>query len=452
MPYLQRRALQPVIMCAYAEVLIVKKSAILCILLVLVMVLSTVSVSAFAATDPTAGTFKVDGATISKSDDGYYYVNKGFEYIKNSSATGYFYKSVQKSELDKLDANTLYQSATGKDSVPNVDPEGSGDPLYYAFADYYTKDGSTTFSQVVVLVVDTVAPVLDDTALTQWLENPDNEGSLPNDWIKAQEDYKLPLGWVTDISILTEVTAQTERKEEGSDVTNTVNNENMLTITFEYCPTDGHFTEKEWQSGAEIDLTSVNRWWFRYVVTDAAGNEVKSKPFYRYVRDITPPEISLTSTQLKVETSGTKAGQSYTIPTPTYSDAIGVEKSYYIVYKLVNGKYIEIFNSDTKEIVEGYEKFITTDGVLTPASNEVTPTVDGKPQDVLYKVVYHAEDKYGSSSELELKILTTQPVSAVEILDAWKITLIVVAAVCAVAIVVLIFIKPKSKPTNLASR
>ncbi len=420
-----------------------KKRAIICILLVLAFAMSMVSVTAFAATTPSAGTFKVNGANVTKSDDTYYYVNKTFTYTPATDATGYFYAEVSKEDIATLDAGTLFNGGSAvKDSVPTVDTE-SASVTYYAFADYYTADATTTFSSIAILVVDTEAPVIDEAGIKAWVTNSANEGAFPNSWVEATDEFVLPTGWLSDTKYVTESTAVVE--EEGGT---TVNNTKMLNVRFEYRKS-GEALDGEWTSETEsIDLTETGHWKFRFVVADEAGNEVTFTTEANYlefdVRDTAAPEIELTSTQKKVETSGTPAGTAYTIPTPTYTDLAGVEKSYYIVYKLVNGEYVAIFNSDTKEVTKGYDNFITDAGVLTPGSNEVSTTVDGQPQ-YIYKVVYHAQDKNGMTNELELKILTTKADPTTEAFDSWKIVLICVAVACAVAIVVLIFVKPRPK-------
>ena len=143
-----------------------------------------------------------------------------------------------------------------------------------------------------------------------------------------------------------------------------------------------------------------------------------------------------------------KIPNSAALPTPTVT-AVGTSATYtYQITKLVAGEYVVIYDSETGEITEGYEDFVTTAGSLVPGKKEVaTKDADGKVV-YLYKVVYNAKDSYGYTNSLTLNVLTTQPDTEMSAFDVWETVLIVVASLSAVGIVVLLFVKPKDEEEN----
>ncbi|MCM1042987.1 MAG: hypothetical protein NC350_02115 [Corallococcus sp.] len=451
-----------------------KKSAIFSLVLALAMLFAAFTTVAFAeeSTAPSAGNFyqydaaaeNNKGTIISSSTNNVFYTNKHFVYIPQTG-TDYVVAEITKEQVKdfvngKSNGTEIVKIsgyATSVDALLDFSDEASPTTKYLAVAD--KLEGENFYSKTKVVCYDTVAPQIDETKLTEYLENADAEHGFNKAQIGASKELKLPTEWIEDVNILTEETAVVteENKDEETETTRetvTKNDTALLVVSFEYLAPNDYYNEKsEWSSqSTSISATTLGQWRFRYVIKDRAGNEVTSNHFTREVtKGATAPEITLTSSQLKVQTTGTTAGKTYTIPTPTVS-GIGCSASYtYKVSKLVDGKYVVILDSDTKEVTEGYESFITSNGVLTPAANEIT-TRTGDTINYIYKVDYEAVDDYGFVNTLTLNILTTAPDAETSAVDIWKIVFIVIACLSAVGLILLIFIKPKQKTESTNGR
>ncbi len=429
-----------------------KKLSILCLIIVLIVAVCSLTVVALAdeantTTEPTnPGIFKNSSeVTMTASSDGFYYTNDAdFYYTDNSASTTdskYFSAVVTKEEAKTITGAEVAAKADAvKNGIPSITKEDNAG-TYIAFTNV-TAEG--TYTKVKVVCFDTVAPVIDSVKLTEWLEGSENGHEWYNATVGASKDLALPTDWLTDAGILTEATALTDDTSK--------NNSALLTVKVLYCaPSDHYSTSEKWdESDNDISATTYGYWVFRYVICDKAGNEsAASADVKRYIdHPGTAPEIELTSTQLKVKTTGVKAGSTYTIPTPTVT-AVGTSASYtYQITKLVAGEYVVIYDSETGDITEGYEDFVTTAGSLVPGKKEVaTKDAEGKVT-YIYKVVYNAKDSRGYTSSYTLDVLTTQPDAEMSAFDVWETVLIVVAALSAVGIVILLFVKPKQEVTE----
>lgn len=426
-----------------------KKLSILCLILALIVATCSLTVVAFAdettttqATNP--GVFKNSkGITLTASSDGIYYTNDAeFTYVDNSAsttATKYCSAVVTKEQAATITGAEVAALAEKVENGIATFTTTNNAGTYIAFTNV-TADGN--YTKVKVLCYDSVAPVIDNAKLTEWLTSDQNGHEWYKSTVGASKDLALPTDWLKDSTILTEATSVDTDN-------NNKNNSALLTVKVLYCNPNSYFhTNDKWdETDNDISATTYGVWHFRYVIVDKAGNEsVQSEAITRtIVHPGTNPEIELTSTQLKVESTGIKAGSTYTIPTPTVT-AVGTSATYtYQITKLVGNDYVVIYDSETSEITEGYEDFVTTAGSLVVGKNEVAgKDAEGKVS-YLYKVVYNAKDNYGYTSTRTLNVLTTKPDAEMTAFDVWETVLIVVASLAAVGIVVLLFVKPKDK-------
>ncbi|MBR2974281.1 MAG: hypothetical protein IKC47_00860 [Clostridia bacterium] len=425
-----------------------KKLSILCLIMALIVATCSFSAVVFAAEGTTQqstnpGIFKNSkGITLTASTDGFYYTNDAeFTYVDNSgsaTATKYYSAVVTKEQAKTLTGAEVAALANKVENGIATFTKENNAGTYIAFTNQ-TADGNYTKTKVVCY--DTVAPVIDNAKLTEWLTSDANDHEWYKATIPASKDLALPTEWLKNATILSEATALTDTAD--------ANNSSLLTVKVLYCNPNSYFhsSEKWDEADNDVSATTYGVWHFRYVIVDKAGNEsVQSDAITRtVVHPGTNPQIELTSTQLKVQTTGIKAGTTYTIPTPTVT-AVGTSASYtYQITKLVGEDYVVIYDSETGKITEGYEDFVTTAGSLVPGKNEVA----GKDEDgkavYLYKVVYNAKDNYGYTNTLTLNVLTTQPDAEMSAFDVWETVLIVIASLAAVGIVVLLFVKPKDK-------
>lgn len=178
---------------------------------------------------------------------------------------------------------------------------------------------------------------------------------------------------------------------------------------------------------------------------------------YLVPRDTTHPVIELSDTMTKKEEEGLTVGVNYSISTSLDIEDASSTTVTYKVYKKVGNDvegaedgWLLIFDSKTKEVTEGYDKNISTSGVITPLEEDVTG-------EYVYKIVYSVVDAagfYGVNKDgkfnleyhptmlLKVNMPVTDP-GKISALDVWKIILYVIAGLSAAGIVVLLCIKPK---------
>ena len=159
---------------------------------------------------------------------------------------------------------------------------------------------------------------------------------------------------------------------------------------------------------------------------------------------------------VKKHEEGLTSGVTYTVSTSlSYPDDSNSSSKTvtYVIQKKVNGEWVTIYDSVKREVTKGYESYVSTSGVITPADEDIRAD-----KTAVYQVVYSVVDSYGfhgvadSESTVEhnpkLELFVKAPeskggkTSAVLI---WKIILYVIAGLSAVGIVVLLCIKPKQK-------
>lgn len=195
-------------------------------------------------------------------------------------------------------------------------------------------------------------------------------------------------------------------------------------------------------------------------VSDEEAKAVNGTIIY-YVEDTTPPKVKLSDAQKNKVADGLTVGTAYTVSTSlTITDCSSYTVTY-IVYKKVADNtegavdgWLQIYDSKSREVTEGYENNITSGGVITPLAEDVTG-------EAVYKIYYTVVDNVSGKVAVEdapegtesteeyhptmlLKVnpdpTAPQGPTGVQI---WQIILYVIAGLSAVAIVVLLCIKPK---------
>ncbi len=441
-----------------------KRRSLVSIILVLTLVMTLLCSVVVTASAAEGGEIQIDNSSVTSTDEnGYYYVNEAFEFVPDDEEDSFFYVQFDSAdefvdaEGELLSGEELYAMGTKVENTQVTVVEDAGTELYYLFA---TVDSEGAVSDATVVCVDTKAPVFvdDGLALVTWLEtsedaivvsDDDSEVyfSLNNAFVSAGDAFVMPSSWAELVTILTEDTAVVTDDEGDAS-----NNLEMLTITLEYCAPSDYYDDAEWSSvdiDDDFDLDELGVWVFRFVVTDMAGNSTTSDAFERTVRSIGDPSITLSTTDLAATSDGITAGVQYTIPTPAATDCLGVTLvTYYTVYKLVDGEYVEIFDSETEVVTEGYEDYITV-GYLTPGADEESQIVNAS-YEYLYTIVYRVTDANGLTAEetLEVRINATTELTGLASLTTWEWVLIAVSVASAVGIVCLLVIKPKKNDTQ----
>lgn len=187
---------------------------------------------------------------------------------------------------------------------------------------------------------------------------------------------------------------------------------------------------------------------------DPEASAPKDLTLWSYSRDTTAPTASLSDSLKNKQEEGLTVGVNYTIPTSLTIEDCSSTTTTYVVYKQVgsdNGGdsdgWLQIYDSATREVAEGYENNISAGGVITPLESDVTG-------EYVYKIVYTVKDAYNFESVSDADkpaafkptlLLKVKPAEAEEKspVDVWKIILYVIAGLSAVGIVVLLFVKPK---------
>ncbi len=200
--------------------------------------------------------------------------------------------------------------------------------------------------------------------------------------------------------------------------------------------------------GASIELNTTGIVLFRYAITyktstaeDATEVTKTTDTFFVYVEDTTKPDAKLTSTLELKQTNGLTVGTAYTVSTSlTITDSSSTSTTY-VIQKLIDGVWTEIYDSVSGEVAEGYKGEDVSSGVITPAETDASA-------DPVYKVIYTVTDAEGFVSDdvvlslhvNEKKVTTTDDNDV----DVLKIVLYVIAGLSAAGIVVLLFVKPKN--------
>jgi len=208
--------------------------------------------------------------------------------------------------------------------------------------------------------------------------------------------------------------------------------------------------------GTTSSTSRIGWWVFRFVakdsngtvLTDSNGTEIRSDRIDVYFGDASAPAYrdngGLTSDMISMRDNGLTVGETYTIKTNLRYIDNGEVTVNYKVYKWdtkTNDWTAEPIFEKGGKVVEGYEDYITTAGVITPHKEDVL--ADKKPA---YKIVYSLKDDQGYESDtttLELFVKEAETKTPASSTDVWKIVLYVIAGLALVGIIVVLCIKPK---------
>ena len=275
--------------------------------------------------------------------------------------------------------------------------------------------------------------------------------------------FKLPQEWLKDSGLVKEIFGSSMNYlVEGDEGHKPDAKYDQIYV--EYCrPSESSQGKDTWDHSTKITdgiSISTSGWWkFRLVVKDGTDTSkvlCKSAAFVRYAEDTTNPVVELSSDMIKKHEEGLTSGVTYTVSTSlSYPDDSNSSSKTvtYVIQKKVNGDWVTIYDSVSREVTKGYESFVSTSGVITPADEDIRAD-----KTAVYKVVYTVTDSYGyhgvadAESKVEhkpeLELFVKAPESngnKVSAVDVWKIILYVIAGLSAVGIVVLLCVKPKQK-------
>ena len=342
--------------------------------------------------------------------------------------------------LDILGTGWAVTTAVGESGTPGDKVEGKTEHSLgnagtaYKFEIYAkASDENPLVTLNVTAVNDTTGVTIDNGNLLTFLHNSDEIGNDTHDGFAAHivaptenNTFEFPHIYRDDFETI--FTAQ-----------DSLDSYDNVTIQVGYsAPRDkGEFT---YVDSYAVRINVEGQWYFRYKVTDSAGNEAESDAFPIRVFDETPPTIKAEST---VEIT---VNEEYTITSATITDnAAGVDTAYskWTLYYMnadgSRGEKIENLLEDQ----EGYEDSILKDGVLTPT--ELTAL----DSDGSFILVYQARDLAGNESdpvEVVIKVVEGTPdYSANPWNDFFVTALIVIACLAGTGIIILIFVKPKER-------
>lgn len=280
------------------------------------------------------------------------------------------------------------------------------------------------------------------------------------DKLHAVGGFQLKYTWLTDVEKVNSVfeganyvLATASEDEEQSDPYAVAEGSDKISV--EYCSPSKDYKDENWSGatvGKDISVSTTGWWNFRYVLKDADGNVLARTSYVSiYFGDEKAPVINgLSSDMKKVQSEGIKVGGTYTIKTNLSLNDTSSTTVTYVVYKLVNGSWTAdpIYDSTTKVVAEGYEDGISTAGVITMHENDVLK--DNTP---VYKIVYTVKDSLGYVSDtIDMTIYAkADEDNTVDSTTVWKYVLLGIAALSAVAIVVLLLVKPKQAETEQTS-
>ena len=342
--------------------------------------------------------------------------------------------------LDILGTGWAVTTAVGESGTPGDKVEGKTEhslgnaDTAYKFEIYAkASDENPLVTLNVTAVNDTTGVTIDNAKLMTFLHNSDEIGNDTHDGFAAHivaptenNTFEFPHIYRDDFETI--FTAQ-----------DSLDSYDNVTIQVGYsAPSDkGEFT---YVDSYAVRINAVGQWYFRYKVTDSAGNEAESDAFPIRVFDETPPTIKAEST---VEIT---VNEEYTIPSATITDnAAGVDTAYSkwtLYYMNADGSRGEKIEN-LLEGQDGYEDSILKDGVLTPT--ELTAS----DSDGSFILVYQARDLAGNESdpvEVVIKVVEGTPdYSANPWNDFFVTALIVIACLAGTGIIILIFVKPKER-------
>ena len=243
---------------------------------------------------------------------------------------------------------------------------------------------------------------------------------------------------------------------DDDDTENGIRKSDNDKVYIEYCrPSESPKGQETWQNSSvitsSIRLSSAGWYTFRIVVKDSTGVNVlaTSTKFSRYAEDTKNPVVSLSTAMKDKIESGLTEGVKYTVSTSlSITDSSSTTVTYKI-YKKVKGEWTTepIYDSETKKVAEGYEKFIDENGAITPSKEDIS-------DEPVYRITYAVKDANGYigvenedskvpfSTPMDLKVVAA-PAENKPALNPWEIVLFCIAGAAFIGIIVLLFIKPK---------
>ena len=273
------------------------------------------------------------------------------------------------------------------------------------------------------------------------------------------EDVQIFRGWLTTTEDVKNVFSGINFAMEGDELYS--KDAKYDTVRLEYCTSDPRF-ESNWvddektlvvgKGGTSFDLKLSGWVAFRYSATykpstDAEQKTVCTEHFVMYVVDTTAPVVSKGTTLTSKETEGITVGKSFTVSTSSTHIKVTDSSTYtttYVINKLINGEYVEVYSS-VNGLSKDYEGKDISGGTITPTAEDVF-------EKATYQVVYSVKDANGYTSEdlvAEFKVIAkAEDVEEAKKVDVLKIVLYVVAGLSAVGIVVLVFFVKTKEPTN----
>lgn len=262
------------------------------------------------------------------------------------------------------------------------------------------------------------------------------------------EDFNLDNTWLLNKATVESVFPGINYELKNSDDGSYAVAEGSDSIVVNYCSPSGKVKE-DWtvlNPDKKTEINAVGYWRFRYVVKDSDNNVMcKSSIIELYFYDLSAPTAKISTTGTDVVTNGLTAGTSKSVSTGwiTTTDKSSVTTTY-TINKLVNGTWTKIFDYDTKEVTEGYEDVVSATGAITATEKDITAD-----KSAVYRVIYSVKDANGFviDAPVNVDLYVKAPVVENETNSAqvWKIILYVIAGLCLVGIVVLLFIKPQPK-------
>lgn len=290
-----------------------------------------------------------------------------------------------------------------------------------------------------------------------------------------------------------DVTVTAQWVSEDEELEEVIHNDKIYVL---YCSpsSDPRDEMKDWSVCAvssTFSLTTAGYWLFRFAVVDGNAaaesgysfnyddvlattydnvqkaiddenpevdpDKLPNYTLWSYSVDTTNPTAKLSDTMNNKVRDGLTVGTSYSISTSLTIEDCSSTTVTYVVYKKVGNVegavdgWIQIYDSKTREVVEGYEDCISTSGSITPLEEDVS-------EDAVYRIVYSVVDSFGlyaveegtdSTEEfhptMELFVKAKAKTNEEKKIEAWKIVLYVIAGLSAAGIVVLLCIKPKQE-------
>ena len=273
--------------------------------------------------------------------------------------------------------------------------------------------------------------------------------------------FKLPQEWLEDSDLIAEIFPGINYKVDGNDGYDKEAKYDQIYV--EYCrPSESTAGKDSWEHSVKITESisiSTSGWWkFRIVVKDGTDDSKvlcrSTTQIVRYAEDTTHPVVELSSDMTKKRDEGLTSGVTYTVSTSLNypDDSNSSSKTVtYVINKKVNGEWVKIYDSVSREVTKGYEAFVSTSGVITPSDADITAD-----KTAVYQIVYSVVDSYGfhgvasedtkveHNPTLELFVKAADSDSkGMSTTQIVQIILYVIAGLSFVGIIVLFFVKPK---------